>query len=227
MKKISAILALLFLTFNPCLAAGAKEGGEPENLAQIVTTLQDTYQRINDFQAKFDQAVEFKDFENQYVSKGTLFLKKGRMRWDYTEPSLQQIFVQDDKFLYYIPEHQQAIISRLGGQSDTHLPLQLLAGTGKLEQEFQVTLEEGTTPGRPPYSLRLTPKKPKMGLTKLVATLSSTPHMEGLIIQKIVLFEENGNISTFKFDNIQINKGFKDDVFSFKIPKGVDVIEAP
>ncbi len=203
-----------------------KETSAQENLNDIVAKIQITYERINDLQSDFVQTVRIVDFDTPYISKGKLFIKKGKMRWDYHEPSKQQIFVDGERFLYYVPEHKQVIRSRVGGQSDTHLPLRLLSGTGRLDQDFQISFEEGSPSGQKSTLLRLVPKK-EMGLTKIVVTVIPSAQMEGFMIQKVALYEVNGNISTSSFDEIQINKEVSDEMFVFKIPKGIEVIDTP
>lgn len=220
---------ICFVLSAAVLFQNGVEGKEPsgqEGLDDIISKIQTTYEKINDLQSEFVQSVQIVDFDTPYVSKGQLFLKKGKMRWDYREPSKQQIFVDGERFLYYVPEHRQVIRSRVGGQSDGHLPLRLLSGAGRLDQDFQISFEEGSKPAQKSIILRLVPKK-EMELTKIVLTVVPSPQIEGLMIQKVALYEVNGNISTSTFEGIQINKGVSDDLFAFKIPKGVEVIDTP
>jgi outer membrane lipoprotein carrier protein len=220
---IYIVLSVAVLSFH--YTTDGKEATPQETLNDIVAKIQRTYEKMEDFQSEFVQTVEIVDFDVPYVSKGQLFVKKGKMRWDYREPSKQQIFVDGERFLYYVPEHKQVIRSRVGGQSDTHLPLRLLSGTGRLDQDFQISFEEGSSPQKS-IMLRLIPKK-EMAVTKIVLTLSFSPEIGGLMIQKVALHETNGNISTSSFEGIQTNKGVSDDLFIFKIPKGVELIETP
>ena len=217
------LAAALRILFNQTAAAKEDPGGD---LGQVVSKIQTTYEKLKDLQADFVQTVRFKDFDTPFVSKGKLFLKKGKMRWDYREPSQQQIFVEGEKVLYYIPAHQQVIQSRIGGESDSHLPLQLLTGTGRLEQNFEISMQK-TAPSSPKeVSLRLVPKKAGT-LTEIIATVFPFPSPEYWIIKKIVLYEQNGNISTFSFEEIELNKEIPESLFVFKIPKGIEMIESP
>lgn len=197
-----------------------------EDPTAVAAKIQSAYDRINDLQADFVQSVKFEDFDKPYVSKGKLSLKKGRMRWDYHEPSRQQIVVDGERLLFYIPEHKQLIKSRVGGESDSHLPLQLLSGASRLDQDFQISIEEEPRSDQS-LALRLIPKNNKTELTKIVASVAPSPQVEGLIIQKVILFEANGNVSTFSFEKMQINKGLSEEVFDLKYPKGTEVIESP
>ncbi|MEO2054901.1 MAG: outer membrane lipoprotein carrier protein LolA [Nitrospira sp.] len=220
---LSSVLALVFPAFN---VLGEEELKETNNINDIVAQIHETYDKMEDFKARFVQTVEIFDFNVPYVSKGNLFIKKGKMRWDYHEPSRQQIFVDGGGFHYYVPEHKQVIRSRVGGRSDVHLPLQLLSGRGQLNEDFDLSFEEEGSSVKGSVSLRLVPKK-KMGLIKIVIRVAPSPQIGGLMIHEAVLREENGNISTSTFEGIEINKGLEDNIFVFKIPKGVEVLDAP
>lgn len=220
---LSIVLALVFLSLN---VAGGEELKESRNLDEIVAQIHATYGKIVDFRSNFIQTVEIYDFNVPYVSEGTLFIKKGKMRWDYHEPSRQQIYVDGRGFHYYVPEHKQVIRSRVGGRSDVHLPLQLLSGRGHLNEDFDISFEGEGPSSKDSVSLRLVPKK-KMGLVKIVIRVAPSPRIEGLMIHEAVLYEENGNVSTSTFEGIEINTGLDDDVFVFNVPKGVEVLDAP
>jgi len=220
-------LIILFLALLLAASSFAPFSVEAkEDPAAIAAKIQTAYDKINDLQANFVQTVRFQDFDTPYVSKGKLYLKKGKMRWDYQEPSRQQILVEGDRVLVYIPEHKQVVKSRIGGESDSHLPLQLLSGTSHLDQDFQISIEEETKSDQS-LSLRLIPKSKETQLTKVIASVAPSPQVEGLVIQKVTLFEQNGNISTFSFEGMQINKGVGEDVFNLKYPKGTEVIDSP
>lgn len=221
MKILSITLTLLAFSVLAPHPVRAKE--DP---AAMAAQIQTAYDKMNDLQADFVQSVKFEDFDKPYVSKGKLFLKKGKMRWDYHEPSRQQIVVDGERLLFYIPEHKQLVKSRVGGESDGHLPLQLLSGTGRLDQDFQISIEEEPRSDQS-LALRLIPKNKQSQLTKVIASVVPSPQVEGLIIRKVILFEQNGNVSTFSFEKMQINKGFSEDVFDLKYPKGTEVIDSP
>lgn len=222
------LIAILFFPSLPSIVKGEEASSSvktDQKVEAILFKIRVAYEKIDDLQAEFIQKTEILDFNVPVVSKGQFFLKKGKMRWDYNEPSRQQIFVNGGGYLYYVPGHKQVIRSRVGGSSDAHLPLKLLSGLETLEQDFAISLEENA-PSSGPLLLRLVPKK-KMGLIKIVLAAIPTPQIEGLIIQKAVLHETNGNISTSFFEKIKINKGIKDDFFVFEIPKGIEVLDAP
>jgi len=47
------------------------------------------------------------------------------------------------------------------------------------------------------------------------------------IVKTIYLYDPFGNVTTVTFKDIEINRGISNSLFTFKVPKGVDVIKAP
>lgn len=219
--RITALLCGLFLTGGlieyPAQAV--------EKLEEVIAKLQARYEGVEDLQADFTQVTQFKGFTQTLTSRGRFFLKKGKLRWDYLEPSQQQIFVEGDNVLFYVPEHRQVIKTRLGVELDSQVPVRLLAGSGHLDRDFNIRWRDGTkqqgTDGA--YLLTLVSKTP----TPDFAEIQIEVDPKVFLIRKISLQEPGGNGSTFEFSRIKINHGLKDRLFTFAIPEGVVVVEQP
>ena len=215
----------VFLVLTAGLSGPAAAG---LTLEEVVSRLQERYEGVQDLEAEFTQTTEYKGFSTSLISKGKVYLKKGRLRWDYYEPSRQQIFLEGDKVLLYVPEHQQVIKTRLSAEMDAQVPIRLLAGTAHLQKEFHIQWggenQEGQKgEGSTPYGLLLTPRSETKGLSHF--RLEVDP--KDFLIRQIVLQEPGGNVSTFDFSRIRINRNLKDRLFTFTIPKGVVVVEQP
>ncbi len=227
-KIIQKNILLMFIALPGALFLLVMTATAEENKAvqKVVSDIQASYERINDLQSDFVQTVEIDGFDTTYISKGKVFIKKGKMLWDYVEPGKQMIYVNGDGFDFYVPDHKQVIRSKIGGQSDAHLPLKLLSGLGRLDQDFDVSFAiEPPKPGEAVH-LKLIPKK-HIGINQIVITLIPSEQIKGLVIDQVVLYEGNGNISTSIFEKVQINQGLKDDLFEFKIPEGIEIIQGP
>ncbi len=217
------LIALSVALFLPGMTVSAAEN---KAVQKVVSDIQASYEKINDLQSDFVQTVEIDGFDTTYISKGKVFIKKGKMLWDYIEPGKQMIYVNGDGFDFYVPDHKQVIRSKIGGQSDAHLPLKLLSGLGRLDQDFDVSFEiEPPKPGEAMH-LKLIPKK-HMGVNQIVITFIPSEKIKGLVIDQVILYEDNGNISTSIFEKVQINQGLKDELFEFKIPEGIEIIQGP
>ncbi len=192
-------------------------------LQEVVGGLEERYRTTRDLQANFTQVTSFAGFQKKVTSQGKVYLRlqEGRMRWDYTDPGRQQIFVKGEEVLYYVPEHRQVIRSRLSKQTDSQLPLRLLSGAGRLSQDFEVRWAEAA--GEEPVRLDLTPRQRQGGVEKI--TLGLNPN--DFLIRSIVLQEEGGNRTVFTFSNLRVNRGIALKMFVFKAPQGVEMIEAP
>ncbi len=217
------LIVLVGLFHGPAMVSAAETS---EAVQKIVADIQVSYEKINDLESDFVQTVEIDGFDTTYISKGKVFIKKGKMLWDYVEPGKQMIYVNGDGFDFYVPDHKQVIRSKIGGQSDAHLPLKLLSGLGRLDQDFDVSFEiEPPKPGEAVH-LKLIPKK-IMGVSQIVITFIPSKQIKGLVIDQVVLYEENGNISTSIFEKVKINQGLQDDLFEFEIPEGIEIIQGP
>lgn len=218
---IPALLCGLFLTGGlPDPQAQAGEG-----LEKVIAKLQARYEGIADLEADFTQVTSFKGFSKTLTSKGKFYLKKGRLRWDYLEPNKQQIFVEGNKVLLYIPEHQQVIKSRLSAEMDSQVPVHLLAGSSHLERDFNIRWRDETQhqDKEGAYLLTLISKTPTPDFTQIQIEVDPTD----FLIHKISLQESEGNGSSFEFSRPKINHGLKEHLFTFTIPEGIEVVEQP
>lgn len=196
-----------------------------DSLGDLIYKIQAAYEHTTDWKAEFEQVTRIEGFDSPIQSRGTLYIKKpGKLRWDYLKPNQHQILVNDQKVWIYTPEQKQVIVSRFSKISDSQLPLHLLSGVGKLDQDFTVQWTESNRPqARTPRSLTLIPKDPKTGLTKIIMAVDPETHF----ITQLTLFETNGNQSGFRFTQIRGDTGLKDRFFVFTLPKDVVVVESP
>jgi len=219
MKNLTVLLLLLIPSIifaDPPQKGGTSpaRGTPPAG----VQALHETYEKINDIEADFSQSVTFEGFDTTTDSKGKVYFKRGKMRWDYATPSRQQIFVDGETVLHYTPENKQVLKGVLGKQ--TGLPIDLFFNVEKIEALFNLSQVKEST-------LILKPKEKGSQVVQMHVTLAPLPKLGGLFIQKIILHEENGNQSVFQFSHFKINKALSEQVFSFKVPDGVEQIDLP
>jgi outer membrane lipoprotein carrier protein len=222
----SAVLWSLIGLFQTSVAASADPAPAVENsLADVVRNIQAAYENTSDWKAEFQQVTRIEGFDSPITSRGKLYIKKpNKLRWDYSEPNRHQIMVNEGTIWIYTPELNQVIVSPFAEISDSQLPLHLLSGVGRLDQDFTVQWADPAKPrpqGVP--ALTLIPKDPQTGLTQLRMEVDP----ESYFITRLTLFEANGNESRFQFAQIRNNTGLKDRFFIFTPPKGVVVVESP
>lgn len=195
------------------------------SLSGVVAGIQAAYDKTTEWQADFSQTTRIEGFDSPIRAKGKIYIKKpGKLRWDYSEPNRHQIVVNQEKIWIYTPEQRQVIVSSFSRISDAQLPLHLLMGLGRLEKDFTLEWADPDAPLRDGFpGLNLTPVEPGTGLNRLQMEVDP----ETFLITRLILFEENGNQSSFEFKDIRTHSGLKNAFFVFIPPKGVEVVEAP
>src|SRR5262249_16863595 len=146
-----------------------------------------------------------------------------KMRWEYTTPE-QKLFVSDGVKMYsYIPQDKQVIVSSIPAADEATTPTLFLAGKGSLTRDFTASLVQAPA-GSPPdtHALKLVPKPRQRDYDWL--TLLVDPAT--LAIRGLVTVDAQGGTSRFSFANLKENVGVADKAFEFKMPRGVEVVQA-
>jgi outer membrane lipoprotein carrier protein len=199
-------------------AAAAQARPPASELAQAV---QQKYDRVKEFTADFTHTYEGGVLKKKAIERGTVQIKKpGRMRWEYSAPE-KKTFVSDGRKVYsYIPADKQVVVNSVPPDDEATTAVLFLAGKGNLARDFKVTYAEGGTEGT--WALRLDPKQKQNDYDWLLLGVDA----KTLQIRSLTAADQQGGRSTFQFSNYRENTGIPDSVFAFKIPRGVDVINA-
>ena len=213
MIKVGAALALILAAAGPAQA---------QSLDEVVRDVETAYGRITDLRAEFSQSSFNKSLNQTIPAKGTVYLKKGgKLRWEYTEPTAQEIVSDGKKLWVYTPTLNQANVAdapeALAGPAGS-----FLAGLGRLRTEFQVRF---LNPAQPKdadghWVLDLTPKQPLPTLARLILALDG----KSWEIKKAVVHDQFENTVTMLFTKMAVNSGLPDRTFTFVAPKGVVIV---
>jgi len=189
---------------------------------ELAQSLQKRVDGIKDFSADFVHAYEGGVLKKRVIERGRLLVKKpGKMRWEYTEPEAKS-FVSDGAKLYsYVPADKQVIISPVPADDQATTPTLFLAGKGSLTRDFKASLAD-LPPGMPAGSLtlKLVPKSRQQDYDWLMLVVDPVT----LGIRGLVTVDAQGGKSSFSFTNLKENLNLSDKDFTFKIPRGVDVL---
>jgi outer membrane lipoprotein carrier protein len=213
MGRIIAVAILLTLG---SLTAAAQERPPADELAR---SLQQRYATVRDFSADFVHQYRGGALRTQVTERGTMAIKKpGKMRWIYTAPE-KKTFVSDGVKIYsYIPQDRQVIVSSVPTGEEATTAVMFLAGEGNIARDFTAAYAEGGPRGT--WALKLVPRKAERDYDTLVLALDPGT----LQIKALTTTDRQGGESTFTFTNLKENRGLSDKDFSFRIPRGVDVI---
>ena len=210
----SVLMAMATMIWPGSSHAASKE--------EIVRRLQKKYEETVDLTADFVQETEVKALGKKVGYTGRVYFKKpSRMRWDYSAPKGQTI-VADGKFLwFYQPEEKQVIKTPLDSGFRPSLPVSFLVGLGNLEKDFLIQLlpEDEKVQGD---QLKAVPRLGDSGLgeLELVVDRKSSEIVEARIKDLA------GNLTRIRLSHHQRQVGIKETLFRFKVPTGVDVVDA-
>src|SRR2546422_9390937 len=123
-RTLAGSVALAALALGTAWLAAPARAGDP--VKDLVKKVEARYQKTTDLTAEFSQTTDIKGFAKPLHSSGRVYIKRpGKLRRDYLAPTLEQIFVDNDKVQLYIPEHKQAMIGQVSKLTNSHARLQL------------------------------------------------------------------------------------------------------
>ena len=213
----------------PTFAAEESDEIAVKEVREVVKQLQARYEKTKDIQADFAQKTMIEGFERPIASSGKVYIKKpGRLRWNYLDPSIEDIYVNRDDVKVYVPEHKQVLIGKLTQMAASKAPLELLLGAAKLDESFDVepTSGKGRGVGGIPL-LTLLPKSHEGEAGKSLQRIVIEVFPKTYFIRTISLYEASGNVASFEFSSLQSNIGLGDALFDLKLPADVEVVKAP
>jgi outer membrane lipoprotein carrier protein len=202
--------------------AQAPAPGGVETLEAVVAGVEAAYARMTDLRADFAQTAYNKSLDQTIPARGTVYLKRGgKLRWEYAEPTAQQIVSDGRKLWVYTPALNQVNVGEapeaLAGPAGS-----FLAGLGRLREQFLVRFLD---PARPRDEaglvvLDLRPKQPLPTLTRLVLAVEP----KGWEVRRAVVHDQFENTVTMRFTKVVVNGGLSDATFAFAPPKGAAVV---
>lgn len=205
------------------LAAGAaqapREGRPP--IDELIDALQAKYDSVRNFSAAFEQTYAGGVLRTTLVERGTVMIKKpGKMRWRYTSPE-EKLFVSDGASLYsYLPIDRQVIVGAVPSGDSVSTPALFLAGRGDLSHDFSAAYDDAAEAPPGAWAVELTPARSDVDYTRLTLVVDR----ESLSVTQVRATDFQGAVSTFTFSDLKENQEMPDDLFTFTIPPGVEVI---
>jgi len=184
---------------------------------EILHRIRQTYERVNTFQAAFDQTFEWKLAATTQRMSGRFYMKKpnrfriqtdvqtvvtnGKTVWSYS-PATQQVIINDydpatmplrpDNFLFAFPDEEQ--VTYVGDER----------------------LEEADC-----HVMDVVPRDSTLGIEKMRVWVDSRTWTA----KKVQYTSISQDITTYVLKEIQTNRSLPDSLFTFSIPQGTDVVD--
>jgi outer membrane lipoprotein carrier protein len=192
------------------------------SLDDTIKSIEANYNKINDLKAEFDQTAFNKSLNQSIPAQGTVYLKKGgKLRWEFADPTPQQI-VSDGKTVWiYTPALNQVNVGpapeALAGPAGS-----FLSGLGRVREHFNARFLNPAEPRDRDGNvvLDLVPKVTIPTMNRLV--LSFDPR--SWEVRRAVIYDQFENTVTMLFRKPAVNTGLADSLFTFVAPKGVATV---
>ena len=201
MKKIK-YLALIM----GCLLSGQSFADDSEALQQQLAA-------IKSFKAEFSQQVTDSQGEAIMQGEGNIALQQPMMiRWQQTNPDDTLFVSNGDKTYYFDSFAEQVTIMDTHSLIDS-TPFVLL--TSKDPAQWEKYSVQATDSG-----FSVTPNK---GVESQVEQLDITFAGNEQGLAKLVVTDNSGQLSSFSFNNAQVNTSLDTSTFEFTPPEGVEI----
>ncbi len=238
MKTLYTIVACAILAIScTALPAGAETGAE---LKTVIDTLEKGYRLLEDVQVSFTQRATIASLKREVKGAGEMFIRRPgsgtpMFRFNYTKPEKQQIISDGKTVWIYQPEERQAMMADLSAAMESGgVTLNYLTGLADVSRDFTVTFAGSGRDRKGNYVLQLVPRKKSRLIERLQVTVSGEAveryreegkGVEPFPVVSSELFDTAGNRTLLEFARAKVNRGLGSSLFTFKPPKGVEVIK--
>jgi len=208
---------------QPSPATGGGDGTEAcPPAAQIAQRLQARYDSTRNFRADFRQETTIASVGQGEEAFGTVvFMKPGRMHWEFQTPQRQSIIADGTTLWIYQPDDRQVLKAPFNAAFASTTPVSFLTGVGRIKDDFTVQPDPRGCNAQRLY-VKLVPKGDQnLGTLTVAVTRPSYDIVEAAITDPV------GNLTTLSFSNVSRNVELGDDEFRFVVPDGTDVVTAP
>ena len=201
MKKLNTLLLVLgSLVATPSFADDSQ-------------ALQDHLASLKSFKAQFAQKVTDKQGQAVMQGEGTIALQQPMMiRWQQTNPDDTLFVSNGDKTYYFDSFAEQVTIMQTSSLIDS-TPFVLLTSKDPAQWEKYSVLATNS-------GFSVTPNK---GVESQVEQLDITFAGNEQGLAKLVVTDNSGQLSSFTFNDAQVNTPLDKSTFEFTPPEGVEI----
>ncbi len=247
---LKGLVAGLFLLALVPLRSGAAD----VHLNDVIKTLETPFNnqtalagRILDFKAEFFQESHVVSINRVQRGQGKVSFKfstspghespMAKFRWEYREPTDQEIISDGRTMWVYLPDNRQVIESDISqinvGQREN--PVTFLSGLGDLSRDFLIDWGSTQTDETENYLLHLEPRKQSQFIRQMEVVVRRAAVLDWLKQRKTgrvfpllstLVTDVNGNRTAIEFRDMQVNQKLSDQLFYFERPKDVELMKS-
>jgi outer membrane lipoprotein carrier protein len=191
----------------------------PSQASSLLDRIQDHYQHTESFSAKFSEELTGVGRIKRIRAGRVFYRRPGKMRWEFAPPQNETVVSDGHKFYDHQPDLNQVVEVPVERAFKSAAPLAFLLGIGDIRRDFKASLPLST----PSDSLVHVVLVPKGGGDRIEMGLE--PSNYNLMAVKVT--DALGNTTSIKFSDVRTNVKLAESLFTFELPAGADVVEAP
>ena len=215
-----AVLVLAISGGQKRLAAATTDSDLTVN--QILDRVETQYANSK-FSADFIQKSTIKAMDITDMANGRVYIQyPGMMRWQYEKPDQQIIITDADKLWIYRPADNQVMTGKAPTFFRDGKGASFLSDIRLIRQKFDISLEQGPAEERDLfYHLKLIPREKTLDISEIRLLVSK----KSFHVLQVTTLNFYGDETRIDLLNFAFRDDLDDSLFSFEIPKGVDVIQ--
>jgi outer membrane lipoprotein carrier protein len=215
-----AIIRILGLTVIMLCLGGltATAGTETGLLAKILDGIEKRYAGPG-FSAKFFQESMLKAMQISDTAEGSLTVKRpGKMRWQYTIPDAQTIITDGRRMWIFRPADNQVMVGKAPDFFSEGKGAGFLSDIRQIRKGFTIEMQKAENDAY--YRLRLIPKKESADLADIILSIEKSNFQ----VEQVLTHNAYGDETHIILSEYQFNLNPDENLFTFEIPEGVDVV---
>ena len=222
-KKIIRFLAvttlLLVSTFSMNFTLKAAAADSDLKLEQILDRMEAQYTNKS-FKAEFSQESTLKAMDITDFAAGRMYVRyPGMMRWEYEKPEKQVIITDAKKLWIYRPADNQVMTGSAPAFFSDGKGASFLSDIKLVRQKFKISLDQSKDSFF--YELTLQPIEQTLDVTDIRISVTKNT----FTVVRIVTYNSYGDENRIELINHQFNVDLDNQLFSFDIPPGTDVLQ--
>ncbi len=221
--KFMQILAVIAIMLGSMLSTGSalKAAAAETDLKveQILDRMEAQY-TDKSFKAEFAQESTLKAMDITDFAAGKMYVRyPGMMRWEYAKPEKQVIITDAKKLWIYRPADNQVMTGSAPAFFSDGKGASFLSDIKLVRQKFKISLEPSKNNFF--YELKLRPLEKTLDVTDIRLSVTKNTYT----VVRIVTYNSYGDENRIELINHQFNVKLDNQLFSFDIPPGTDVLQ--
>ncbi len=172
------------------------------------------------FSSTYLQESTLKAMEITDIASGKVYVRHpGKMRWEYEKPDKQIIITDGYELWIYRPEDNQVMTGAAPEFFRDGKGASFLSDIKLIRQKFDIELLEEEKSLF--HELKLIPREKNMD----VASIRLSVSMSRFTVMRVITYNFYGDETRIELLNSKFGVDLDEDLFSFKIPEGIDVLK--